>query len=113
MPDNADEILQAVRWAAREEPELEVLAPETVVVEAVRPRGGRCVAIHLINYQPQRPAGTIVVRMRPTLIARPRRVAILSPDRSRPVALPLQREDGAWSFTVHGHTRYDVALVEP
>lgn len=111
QPDNAEEILDAVRWAAGEEPEIEILAPETVVMEVVRPRGGRCVAIHLINYQPDQPPGSIVVRIRPRLIKPLREATLLSPDRPGVRRLEIHRESGVCHFQVEGLKTYDVVLL--
>lgn len=110
VPDNAAEILAALAWAASEPPEIDLNGPDTVIMETTRPAAGG-VAVHLLNYRPDTRPGTLVVHVRPTLIAAPRQALLRSPDRKRPVRLALRQETDGFSFHIPDLQLYDVVQL--
>ncbi len=64
MPLNAQDLLDAVRWAAGGRLSVEVEAPAGVAVEALCDADG-ALLIHLLNYRADSPARNVVVRVTP------------------------------------------------
>ena len=112
LPVNADELIEAVQWAAGGALSLEVKAPKTVTTNLVRQRGSGALQIHLVNYDV---AGNprmehIQIRLRlPSTGAR--QVRVFSPDLHEPLSLEFTTREGNLEFSLPSLEVYSVVEV--
>ena len=110
LPENRRELLDAVRWAAREPLQVEVKAPETVTMSFYIQPGGRRL-LHLVNYDQGHPASNIEVVIHQPSGNRASSVSLVSPDSdTRPLsAMQLGRE---LRFTVPRLDVYSLVVID-
>jgi hypothetical protein len=110
-PKNWAEIVEEVRWAAREEIPLRVTGPEYLVANLVEQPGRRI--LHLVNYHarkvPEIPAVKVWCGMPQG--ATPRKATLYSPDERVARALEFQAHSGGVSFEVPKVATYAVVAV--
>ena len=96
VPDGAEDILAALYWLMGNRPRFEVRARRGVVAEYLhQPRRRRYLA-HLINFDVERPARNVHLRMELTETETVAGVQVISPD------FPGPRGPGELAWHVHG-----------
>ena len=105
------EFVESVRWAAREELDIHIEAPDTVAVELYRQTTTGRSIIHLVNYKglTDEPLHDVRVQLRFPGAERLRHVTVHSPDFEGPVELPV--ENGAVS--VPTLDIYSIVVAQP
>lgn len=112
LPKNAKEIIEGVRWAARDEIPVEISGPASLVSNVVEQSGKRRMMLHLVNYnakQGEVPDPVRVVCRLPHGQAA-REVRIYSPDLEVPQAVEMKSTESQVSFGVPVKT-YTIAVV--
>ena len=114
LPVNWREVVDAVRWAGRNNFALSVNAPETVVIEPMERRKEKELLLHLVNYNVARTpsVSNISVKLRVPNNTSVTKVTLLSPDRAGAPTLPHQLEAGMVTFTVPTLATYDLAVIQ-
>lgn len=99
LPQNHDELVESVLWAARNHPPLRVEAPETTIVEltaqATQPR----LTLHFVNYERDKAVENIKVQLKIPEGDRLQAVEWRSPD-GRKLELNCEMTDGFAVFAV-------------
>ncbi len=112
LPRNAKEIIEGVRWAARDEIPVEISGPASLVSNVVEQSGKRRMMLHLVNYGAKEGAVPdpvrVVCRLPQGQAARD--VQIYSPDLEGPQAVEMKSTESQVSFGVPVKT-YTVAVV--
>jgi hypothetical protein len=112
LPLNGSEIVDEVRWAARET-SLRVKGPDTLVVEAVEQEGTGRLLVHLLNYNDARGAvENVEVGLKAPDGMRVAGVRLLSPDGGTQGVLTHSVESGLVVFTVPRVQTYSVVAVD-
>jgi len=114
LPVNWEELLSAVRWAARDDLSLVVKAPLTVTAELQEQKGTGKLLVHLINYDVDRKpqAGKIEVSLRIPRGKKAGQVTVLSPDEAKPQSVVCALKNDRAVFTVPGLKTYSVAVLQ-
>lgn len=114
LPVNWREVVDAVRWAGRNNFALSVNAPETVVIEPMERRKEKELLLHLVNYNVARTpsVSNISVKLRVPNNTSVTKVTLLSPDRAGAPTLPHQLEAGMVTFTVPTLATYDLVVIQ-
>ncbi len=112
LPLNWEGLIDSVRWAAGDNPLIDVKAPLTVTAELVRQKETGALLLHLINYDADRNPSVkdIRVRLRLPKTSRVSRISLLSPDRDEALSIPFTVNEGTAAFTVPSLETY--SLVE-
>lgn len=108
-PANSAEIVDALRWAAGGPFTAEIQAPPAVVAEVTSDGTGRLRLVHLLNYDPARPASQIRIDLAVT--PRVRSVTVLSPDGAAAGPVAFQQQNGRLVFQVPSLATYSLAVV--
>jgi hypothetical protein len=113
-PKNADELIQAIQWAGKEDIPVTVTGPDYLVANAVVQPQRRRLMVHLVNYKSkaQQPVGAVDVTVKLPKDAQVKEVRLFSPDGSDGETLKPQAEAGSVTFTVPGIQVYSFAAVE-
>ena len=114
LPENAGDLVDAVRWAARDGLSLDVVAPETVVAELLEQKDHRKILLHLVNYDVER---TPVLRDIPVGLRIPSEqsvesLLILSPDREEETVLDCKVEGNWASFHIPKLQAYNLVVIQ-
>jgi hypothetical protein len=101
-PRNAAEIIEAVRWAARDRIPVEVAGPDYLAANLVEQPGNRRLLLHLVNYNSSQ--GALAEPVRITLQAPEyhtvQQGVVYSPDLAQPQPLTGTPTEGGISFLV-------------
>jgi hypothetical protein len=112
LPRNADEILEAIRFAAGDRFSVELPgAPLTTVMELTEKRGGGERVLHWVNYRVGTPAEPADVSLAIPPGKKVRRVELLSPDRTGSEGTAFQAEGNRIRFRMPRLETYNLALV--
>jgi hypothetical protein len=114
LPQNADSLVDAVKWAARGSISVEVKAPPTVVAEIMRQKSRNTLLVHLVNYDVRR---TPVLRNLEVSVALPagarvRSVTLLTPDEEATPNPQFKVAAGRVAFTVPRLATYELGAVQ-
>lgn len=114
LPKNYSELIQAVKWAAREDLLIDVTAPSFVALELTASEKTDKMMIHLLNYKAlyNETVKDIKVILK---IPKGRQVLdllLLSPDREGTKTLPFDVKDGRITFIVPDLDVYDLVVVK-
>lgn len=110
LPENRDELLNAVRWAAGGPLQAEVKAPETVTMSLyVQPNGHRL--LHLVNYDEGHPISDIDVVLQQPSENPVVSVSLLSPDSGIPQTLSKAQRGRELHFTVPRLEVYGLVVI--
>jgi hypothetical protein len=105
---NAEETVEAVRWAAGGAFSVDVVAPETVAMAYYRQPEGRRL-LHLVNYDAAKPVSAVAISL-----AQPFKAAtLISPDEREPVRLQVDTRDGRTTVQVPRLKTYSVLELTP
>jgi len=108
IPEDGD-VLAAIRRACGGAVSASVDGPLGLCCEVTEQKNRRLV--HLVNYRAE-PVQDVPVRLRVPSESRPSRVTLASPGRETDLALPIEQESDAVSFTVPTVETYEVAIAE-
>lgn len=111
LPENRDELLGAVKWAAGQPLQVRVLAPETVTMSYYRQSQGRKL-LHLVNYDDAKPVNNVEVALQMPSGKLPQSVTWLSPDLKSSQTLSTQHKGSELCFTVPRLEVYGVVIIE-
>jgi hypothetical protein len=110
LPENWEELVDSVRWAAGGRLTLEVEAPLTVTAELLKqPETGRLL-LHLINYDLERTPKVENIQVRLRGGEEAKELLVLSPDEGAQT-LTLTRKEGTLAFTVPALKAYTVVQI--
>ena len=114
LPLNWQELVAAVKWAARDKLSFEVKAPLTVTAELLEQKAKGRLLLHLINYGVGRTPEVAKVEVSLEIPAGKRvsALTLLSPDEPKPVSLAHVTENGRAVFTVPSLKTYAVAVAQ-
>jgi hypothetical protein len=112
-PRNAEQIAQAVRWAARDDLPVQVGGPAWLIANLVAQPQQRRIMLHLVNYNAKKAASLDPV---PVLCRLPqgqtaKEVTMYSPDRDAPLRIEMKTSGAVVSFEVPVKT-YSVAVIQ-
>lgn len=116
LPWNWEELVAAVRWAARGKFSLEVQTPESLAVAAefVEQASENRRLVHLVNYAA--PGGSTVRNIRVEAQIPEgqsvRQLMLLTPDGGEAITVPNAVEDGRVRFTVPNLRTYTLAIIQ-
>ncbi|MGD0223098.1 MAG: alpha-amylase family protein [Terriglobia bacterium] len=101
-PQNADEIAESVRWAARDQNPVEVSGPDYLVSNLVEQPGNRRLMLHLVNYNSQKEASLdpIQVTLRMPAGRDVKQCVLYSPDSAGTQELAGTSTERGITFTV-------------
>lgn len=113
LPENWQEIIEAIRWAARDEIPLRVSGPLYLVANLVLQRQKERMAVHLINYNARRAPSvrSIDVSCRLPQGKPAKDVKVYSPDSNPPRALHFTVTNSTVSFIVPEVRTYSFVVV--
>ena len=106
MPKNANELISAVNWAARELLPLTVTAPEWVGVS--HDAEGKRDIIHLFNYHGQRKVGGITLKYNGAV----KKAWAISPDRNETIKIPITTEGEQTMMRISNLKVYEIIVLE-
>jgi hypothetical protein len=111
LPENRNELLDAVRWAARGHLQVEVKAPETVTMSFyVQPSGRRL--LHLVNYDEVHPVSNIEVILQQPPKNNVISVSLLTPESDNAQILSKERRGNELRFTVPRLEVYGLVVID-
>jgi hypothetical protein len=101
-PQNADEIAESVRWAARDQIPVEVSGPDYLVSDLVEQPGNRRLMLHLVNYNSRKEASLnpIKVTLRLPEGQQIKQAVVCSPDSAGTQELAGTSTERGITFTV-------------
>jgi len=113
LPRNAAQIVDSVRWLARDEIPVRVSGPSFLAANPVIQADQRRILVHLVNYDAGRgsPVRAVEVACRLPAEAQVKEVRLISPDLSVPLDLKFTLRDGVVSFTAPEVKVYAFAVV--
>jgi len=113
-PKNANELVQAVEWASKDEIPASITGPDYLIANVATQSAHSRTMVHLVNYNSknQQQVGAVDVHLKLPRAAKPKEVRLYSPDGSDGETLKWQAESGGVSFTVPGVQVYSFAVVE-
>ena len=110
---NWEELVDAVAWAGREDPLLEVEAPLTVTAELLRQKKQSRLLLHLINYGAAENPFVKDVKIKLGLRGKQaKKVFTLSPDGEESSSLEFRASDSGIGFTVPRLQTYSLVVVQ-
>ena len=113
LPINWEELVDAVAWAGREDPLLEVEAPLTVTAELLRQKQQSRLLLHLINYGAAGNPFVKDVKIKLGLRGKQaKKVFTLSPDGEENSSLEFRASDSGIGFTVPRLQTYSLVVVQ-
>jgi hypothetical protein len=111
LPRNEEELLEAVRWAAREEFLVKVNAPLWVTMELAEQQGTGTWLLHLLNFKTKEPLKDIVVEVRIPAGRRLREAVLEAPEGVSRQVLQVSGRTGAVRFTVPELSVYGLIIL--
>lgn len=113
-PKNANELIQATLWAAKDQIPVAVSGPDYLVANTVAQPSRHRVMVHLVNYKSKshESVGAVDVNVQLPRGARVGEVRLYSPEGNHGQTLHWEAERGGVSFTVPGVEVYCFAAVE-
>jgi hypothetical protein len=111
LPKNYEELVEAVRWAAREELSVKVEAPLWVTMELAEQQSTGTWLLHLLNFKTAEPVRDIGVELRIPEGMRLREAVLESPDGAPRQVLDLSAREGTVRFTVPKLHVYDLVVL--
>jgi hypothetical protein len=111
LPKNYAELLDAVRWAAREEFSASVEAPLWVTMELAEQKSTQTRLLHLVNFRIEEPVRDIAVKVRLPGGMRLREAVLESPDGQPRQVLQTSVREGVVSFVVPKLNIYNLILL--
>lgn len=110
LPENWEESVDAVQWAAGGRLTLEVNAPLTVTAELLRQPGTGRLLLHLINYDLDRTPQVKNIHVRIRGSYNTKEVVVMSPDGPPETVTPTMKDEEL-EFTISALKGYSVAAV--
>jgi hypothetical protein len=111
LPKNDAELVEALRWAAREEFSVKVEAPLWVTMELAEQQSTGTWLLHLLNFKTAEPVRDIGVELRIPEGMRLREAVLESPDGVPRQVLDLSAREGTVRFTVPKLHVYDLVVL--
>jgi len=111
MPQNAGELVEAVRWAADGNVTFEVSAPPFVTAEFLQQTDTRKILVHLVNYNYQRTP--LIKNIKVTFYGKVTKILMLSPDGASEQELDFKTMGDKISFVVPQLNVYDLIVMLP
>jgi hypothetical protein len=114
LPKNYEEILELVKWAAKDNLSLMVKAPVYVTAELTKSIDKSKIMLHLVNYNNKRNAlvTNIEVSMEIPAGLKPKQVNVFSPDMKEIQSLPYEISQNRINFIVQQLNVYDLVVLE-
>ena len=111
LPQNHEEIRQAVVSGLPRGLSLTAQAPLTTVMEVYTRTESRETVVHFINFDKQGKPAPFAVAVKKQFPGAVKSVACLSPDADDPIAIPFQERDGAVALTVPATRLYSMIVI--
>jgi hypothetical protein len=113
LPKNHEELVEAVRWAARGQFSASVDAPLWVTMELAEQKSTKTWLLHLLNFRIEAPLRDIPVEVRIPDGIRLREAILESPDGLHSQALDFSGRQGVVRFSVPKLSIYNVITLRP
>ena len=110
-PQNSQEFVDAIGWAAREEMPIRISGPGHLVANVVSQPEKKRLLIHLVNYNARRAAIEEPISLACRAPERAREVRVYSPDLPQPLAIETKSSAGTVEFTLPGVKVYSIAAI--
>jgi len=110
LPKNYDELVSAIRWAAKGHFSAEIEAPLWVTAEVADQESSRTRLLHLVNFKFSDPITDIHVRVQIPQGLRLQEAVLKSPDFAGPRRLQVSVDRGVASVSVPQLNAYDLVL---
>jgi hypothetical protein len=112
-PKNSEEIVEGVRWVAKNEIPIQIEGPEYLVANLVQQKNKRRWLVHFVNYDVKRTPAIHMVNVRCRLPAgnSAKGIKVFSPDASAPVEVRIPKGPSTLQFVVPEVRTYSVAVV--
>jgi hypothetical protein len=111
FPKNGGDLIESVRWAAREELPVQVSGPASLVANLVEQPQHRRLCLHLVNYNARAAVQDVEVRLELPGRAAAQEVRLISPDTPIPELPAARAEAGRAVFRIPTVKLYSVAVV--
>ncbi len=110
LPLNNLELVEAVKWAAGNRFSVTVDAPDWVTLELARQDSSDTWLLHLVNYNPAKPAENIPVAFRVPSGFRLKEVLLRTPESTRTLTVHARTSDGVAHMVIPSLRVYDLIL---
>jgi UDP-N-acetylenolpyruvoylglucosamine reductase len=112
FPKNGQELVEAVRWAARDELPVQVSGPSSLIANLVEQSERKLLCLHLVNYDSRgMKAENVEVRLRLPAGATVNQVKLISPNAEGSQTLPARMDGAEALFSVPDARQYSVVVV--
>jgi hypothetical protein len=111
LPQNHEEIYQAVVAGLPRGLSLTAQAPLTTVMEIYTRAESRETIVHFVNFDKQGKPAPFAVTVKRQFTGAVKSVTCLSPDADDPIALPFEERDGAVSLTAPATRVYSMVVI--
>jgi hypothetical protein len=112
FPKNGRELVEAVRWASRDELPVQVSGPSSLIANLAEQPERKLLCLHLVNYDSNATkVENVDVRLRLPGGATPSEVKLISPDAEGSQSLTARMEGSEVLFRVPEVRQYSVAVV--
>ncbi len=112
MPENSDELLNAIKWASMDDITLEIDSPDYIVAELLKQKDTGKFMLHLVNYNANEKCSDIGVDIRLPENKQGFKITLYSPDIKEPVSLSSKYANDKLSFTVPEIKKYDLIVIQ-
>ncbi|MBN2287934.1 MAG: hypothetical protein JXQ83_01280 [Candidatus Glassbacteria bacterium] len=111
LPANWPELVEAVKWACRDDLSLDLKAPLTVVMNLYRKNDQDQLILHLVNFK-QDLLRDIPVELKVPTGRKVKSITLISPDNPETSSVEFTRENGKLHFRVPELRLYDMLVIQ-
>jgi hypothetical protein len=112
MPENSEELLDAIKWASKDNITLAIDSPDYVAAELLKQKDTGKFMLHFVNYNANETCSDIGVDIRMPENKNGFTITLYSPDMKEPVSLSYKYADNKLSFTVPEIKKYDLIVIQ-